>query len=110
MGWTGTYTNEDAATVVRQELEGGGMCRVLANRGAKWWLVESLKNGQVFAVVAYVRRNGSELLTKLVDESMGPFDHNYPLAWLSRLSPTDCKYSLEWREKVREYHAKKKSK
>lgn len=110
MGWTGTYTTEDAATVVRREIEYGGTCRVLANRGAKWWLVESTKTGEVFAVVALVKRHGRELMTKLIEESMGPHECGYPLAWLDRLSPTDSEYAVAWRERVREYHANKKAK
>lgn len=109
MGWTGTYTREDAVTVVRQEIESGGQCRVLANRGAKWWLVEVVKTGERFALVALVRRRGPELLTKLVEENMGPHECGYPLAWLDRLSPTDNEYALAWRERVRQHHAEKKS-
>jgi hypothetical protein len=114
MGWTGTYTTESAETLVRKEIEGGGYNRVLANRGAKWWLVQSVKTGTVFAVVALVQRRtagyyGTEVLTKLMDESEGPCHYGYPLAWLDRLSPAENQYSAEWREKVRAYHAAKKS-
>jgi hypothetical protein len=109
MGWTGIYTRESAESVIRRDMESGGMCRVLANRGAKYWLVENVKTGIRFAVVAEVKRRGGELVFKLVDESMGPFQHGYPLAWLDRLSPTDSEYALAWREKVRNHHANKKS-
>ena len=114
MGWTGTYTTERSEDLVRREIEGGGYNRVLADRGAKWWLVESVKTGTVFAVIALVKRrtvgyHGTEVLTKLMDESEGPCYYDYPLAWLDRLSPTDSEYVLAWREKVRAHHAAKKS-
>jgi hypothetical protein len=109
MGWTGTYTREDAVTVVRREIESGGYNRVLANRGAKWWLVESAKTGERFAVVALVKRRGNELLTKLMGEEEGPHECGYPLEWLPKLSPTDNEYAVGWRERVREYHTSKQS-
>lgn len=115
MGWTGTYTNASSESLVRTEIESGGHNRVLANRGAKYWLVENVKTGIVFAAIALVKRRsggyrGTEVLTKLMDETEGPCYYDYPLAWLDRLSPTDSEYALAWRDKVREHHASKKAK
>lgn len=110
MGWTGRYTNQSATDVVRDEIQYGGSNRVLANRGAKWWLVENVKTGTVFPVIALVKRRGGELLTKLMTDEEGPHECGYPLEWLPKLSPTDGEYAIQWRERVRKYHADKKAK
>lgn len=38
---------------------------------------------------------------KDVEETMGPFQINFPMAWLDLLSPTETKYALEWRAAVK---------
>lgn len=38
---------------------------------------------------------------KDVDETMGPFQINFPMAWLDLLSPTEARYALEWRAAVK---------
>jgi hypothetical protein len=106
MGWTGQYTSESAETVVREELTSGG-CRVIANRGARYWVMETPDGGTRFAVVAIVRRNGGELLTKIMTEDMGPYEAKFPVAFLSLLTETDSEYAIAWRQRVRDYHAKR---
>ncbi len=111
MGWTGTYTNESTESVVRAELEWGGHNRVIKNKGAKYWAVQNVKSGEVFAVVAYTKRRKdgyrTEVITKLCSEHDGPSDVGYPLALLRLLSPATEGYSAEWREKVVRHHASK---
>jgi len=109
MGWTGYYTNEPAESVVRRELTGEHF-RPIANRGAKYWVCENSKTGERVAVVVAVQRRNGELLTKVMDESMGPYDHNFPLSFLEMLTPTEYEYAQQWRERVRKHHADKKSK
>jgi hypothetical protein len=46
---------------------------------------------------------------KDVDESMGPCQTAFPLAWLDLLSPTDSQYALDWRKAVRERGEKLRS-
>ena len=38
---------------------------------------------------------------KDVDETMGPYQHDFPVSWLDLLSPIDSEYALEWRANVR---------
>ncbi len=109
MGWTGYYTTESAEEVVRKELTGDSY-RPTANRGAKYWVLENTKTGERVAVVALVQRRNGELFTKIVDETMGPYDHGFPLALLAMLTPTEYEYANAWRERVRQHHADKKSK
>ena len=106
MGWTGHYTNRPAEEVVREELSYNGYNTIVANRGAKYWVLE--RDGERFAVVVLVNRRDGMVYTKVMTEDMGPYDHAFPLAFLDLLSPTDSEYALNWRERVRAYHAEKK--
>lgn len=38
---------------------------------------------------------------KDVDETMGPYQTDFPVSWLDLLSPTDSQYAIEWRKAVR---------
>lgn len=106
MGWTGHYTNRPAEEVVREELSYNGYNTIVANRGAKYWVLE--RDGERFAVVVLVNRRDGMVYTKVMTEDMGPYDHAFPLAFLDLLSPTDSEFALNWRERVRTHHAKKK--
>ena len=111
MGWTGRFTNESSESVVRAELEWGNHNRIVKNKGAKYWAVQNVKSGEVFAVVALTKRRKdgyqTEVLTKLISDQEGPSDLGYPLALLKLLSPTTDEYAVEWRAKVVQYHAAK---
>lgn len=111
MGWTGyPYDRRKAVDIVRDELEGSRQhYRVLANSGAKYWVVEELATEKKFGVVALVERHNGDIYTKIVDETMGPNEVAFPLHMLNMLSETDSEYALNWRESVREYHAAKKT-
>lgn len=110
MGWTQQYTTRPAVDVVREQLIGdGSICKVVANSGAKYWVLENLSTGTRFGVVVIVRKTRDSITTKIVDESMGPYDHNFPLRFLDLLSPTDSEFAEMWRREVREHHAKKKA-
>jgi hypothetical protein len=108
MGWTTHYTNRPSVDVVREEMIGdGSKYQVVANRGAKYWVLEELETGERFAVVALVRKTRDSITTKIMTEYAGPNDSNFPVKFLDLLSDTDKEYALEWRERVREHHAKK---
>lgn len=47
---------------------------------------------------------------KGLSEDMGPCEVNCPLSLLNKASPVTEGYAVEWREKVRAYHAKRSSK
>ena len=46
---------------------------------------------------------------KGISEDMGPNEVDCPLHFLDKASPPTCEYARAWREDVRAYHAKKKS-
>jgi hypothetical protein len=110
MGWSYTYTTEKAEDYVRRELSWPeSRYEIVANRGAKYWLMREKETGRLTAVVALVRKSRGEIGTKIMGEDVGPADYGYPLAFLDRLSEAPNEYAAEWRQKVREHHAKKKA-
>ena len=46
-------------------------------------------------------KKGSAHGYKDVDETMGPYQHDFPVSWLDLLSPCDSEYAVSWRENVR---------
>jgi hypothetical protein len=111
MGWTGhTYDRRPAVDIVREELVGSGeRYKAVANSGAKYWVIQNTTTSERIAVVVLTRRSHGDLYTKVVDESMGPYDYNFPLRLLNMLGEPLGELSAEWREKVREHHAAKKA-
>ena len=108
MGWTGHYTNRPSEEVIREELSYGGYNTIVANRGARYWVLE--RDGERFAVVVLVNRRDGMVYTKVMTEDMGPYECAFPLSFLDLLSPTDNEYALNWRERVRKHHATKQAK
>lgn len=47
---------------------------------------------------------------KAMEESMGPCYYSCPLSYLDMVPCPDHEYAVEWREKVRHYHAKQRRK
>ena len=71
--------------------------------GNNMWAVQRTKEGVVFACL-YLMQGGrnKDWGYKDVDETMGPYQHDFPVSWLDLLSPCDSEYSISWRKKVRE--------
>lgn len=74
------------------------------------------KTGTVFMFVSRCGYRGStsddfgrEFVYRMDDESVGPVDAKCPLRMLEGLSPPCNEYAAEWRQRVRDYHASKKS-
>lgn len=107
MGWLfGHYTR---ASLV-EHLTNGNDVKTLKRcfRGNNMWAVQETKDGIVFACL-YMLRGTPSIKNdpcnwgyKDVDETMGPYQTDFPVSWLSLLSPTDSEYALKWREAVRE--------
>ena len=72
--------------------------------GNNMWAVQRTKDGITFACLYLIKgRNESRdgWGYKDVDETMGPYDHNFPVSWLDLLSPIDSEYAVAWRAAVR---------
>ena len=107
MGWTGVCDRRPAVDIVRDELTSGNEWTIVANRGAKYWVLE--KGDTRLAVTVLTRREDGWLYTKVIDEDMGPYDYNFPVRFLDLLDEPRTEFASEWREKVREHHASKKA-
>ena len=77
-------------------------------KGNNMWAVQEAPNGITFAVLylikgpAYGNKNDRDGWGyKDVDETMGPYKHDFPVSWLDLLSPVESEYAVEWRERVR---------
>ena len=73
--------------------------------GNNMWAVQRTKDGITFACLYLIKgRNESRdgWGYKDCDETMGPYDHNFPVSWLDLLSPIESEYANEWRKRVRE--------
>jgi hypothetical protein len=90
--------------------------------GNNLWTVQEAKrtdNGEtiVFACLyklsgpAFGRKTGDPCAWgyKDIDETMGPYETSFPVAWLDLLSPTESEYALNWRAAVRARGEKIKS-
>jgi hypothetical protein len=106
MGWTGTFTDAPAAELITDELEYGGRHRVI-KRSGRYYAVEDIATGEVFAVVGLSSRREGWVYTKLVDEGMGPNERACPKSILNLLTPTDSEYAKNWREECRQELARK---
>lgn len=76
-----------------------------------WYLVHNKAHDKIFIGLDLMAGSGRQCQShgwgyKDMDESAGPYQLNCPLGYLDQASePTG--YAIEWREKVREYHAKR---
>jgi hypothetical protein len=113
MGWTyGWKTKGELVAHLIQEREG---FRTVAHKSTSTGLyaVHELKwaNGewQRFIAVYLIERQGGDWGYKDMEESMGPYVYDCPLAFLDMVPEPVNGYAKEWREKVRAYHATKAS-
>lgn len=103
MGWLfGWNTRKE---LVDHLCEGNGV-KTLKRcfKGNNMWAVQQTEDGLVFAVLYLIKgRNESRdgWGYKDVDETMGPYQHDFPVSWLDLLSPCDSEYAVSWRENVR---------
>ena len=111
MGWTGQqHDGRPTAEIVTEEIEWHSADqpqrhRVVARSG-KYYAVETIATGDVWALVALSNRDKYWVYTKLVDETMGPYNYDCPKRILDLLTelPDEAGYdhAREWREKCRE--------
>lgn len=107
MGWLfGHYTRK---SLVDHLCYGNGV-ETLKRKfvGNNMWAVQRTKEGITFACLYLIK--GNPRVTddpcnwgyKYVDETMGPYQYDFPVSWLDLLSPTDSENAKAWRQAVRE--------
>ena len=82
--------------------------RVVGNN--VWQLVLYKPTGRKLITLDLIaKERGGGWGYKSLDEGMGPVEVNCPLSLLNKASPVTEGYAVEWREKVRAYHARRKT-
>lgn len=82
--------------------------RVVGNN--VWQLVLHKPTGRKLITLDLIaKERGGGWGYKGLDEDMGPCEVNCPLSLLNKASPVTEGYAVEWREKVRAYHARRKT-
>lgn len=113
MGWT--YSEAwPTATAMRDELRRGFGDRLLGdattNYGRHYYAAIKPPDGPATMFVALLDKDGKGWWGyKDMDESMGPYVHDCPLALLDKLGEPPNEWAAKWRDKVRAYHARRKA-
>lgn len=82
--------------------------RVVGNN--VWQLVLHKPTGRKLITLDLIaKERGGGWGYKGLSEDMGPVEVNCPLSLLNKASPVTEGYAVEWREKVRAYHARRKT-
>ena len=78
--------------------------------GNNFWFLFKNPDGKIVIGLTLMKGGGanSGWGEKGMDETWGPNEVNCPLSYLDEASPAEG-YAIEWREKVRAYHAAKKA-
>lgn len=102
MGSIGTYVAKGTPTKkVVEDVTGTPMLASATKNGVFYGVFESAQDGRKMAFVSPIHRNRGEVIVKLQDETMGPYDAECPDRLLDMLDPTDNAHATEWREKCR---------
>lgn len=116
MGWDfGVYSMKEMKKQSREAIIKMG-AKLIAEKteGRNWWRVIELKNGERIISLHLTKQEKRYGQTwtgyKALTESMGPCEVNCPLEFLAMVPEPNSQYSKQWREEVRQYHAKKQAK
>jgi hypothetical protein len=84
-------------------------CKILqcSIKGRIAYLACKVNTGQVFGIVLHLQTLDGQKGYKPIEETGGPLDFDAPASLIKKLSPTDNKNALEWREKCLAQASKK---
>ena len=114
MGWTGTYNvvwkngRIDRKATLEAIIDGwfkNGKNTLLKGSlvGTTYYAaVRTEATQEVWGLVVLTSTQGAEFCYKEMDETEGPNYYGCPASILNLLTPTDCKWAQEWREKCRQ--------
>jgi hypothetical protein len=114
MGWLFLYEKRSRKEMLehlrRPERYGqdNELLRSVAVGNNHWYLCKHKSTDKVWIGLDLMKGSRADRCWgyKDIDESMGPCEVNCPLSFLDKASEPEG-YAIEWRQKVREYHAKK---
>jgi hypothetical protein len=121
MGWTGSYEWTSATAVhaeLLDQLTRSGFTvlgKAATSYGRNFYVAIEKPDVPATMFVAIVSggratgRRGDDIMWgyKDMDESMGPYEYDCPLALLDKLGPPPNEWAANWREKVRAFHARR---
>ena len=123
MGWTGQeHDGRPSHEIVTEEIEWHQADqpqrhRVVARAG-RYYAIETIETGDVWGLVALIERDKYWVYTKLVDETMGPYERECPKRILDMLTPLpegdsdpegEHNYAAQWRRDCYAYAEHKKT-
>ena len=82
-------------------LESDGKFQVITqnSKGKEFYAaVKNLETDKTFGLVVLITKEGDEIGYKEMDESSHPFYYGATKKLISKLSPTDSEYAIEWRK------------
>lgn len=110
MGWTSYHVS--GRIDKKKEAEKQLSCKVVksAVKGNTWYGACELGDGQIIGAVILMHTNSKDYYNfsyKIVEESMGPCESECPESILKLLTPTENEWANQWRDRCREYNARK---
>lgn len=117
MGWLFTYdirTRKELLDYLRRPERYGEHLELLRSTSVgnnHWYLCRDKRDGKVWIGLDMMQgggRTGHGWGWKDLSEDMGPVEVNCPLSYLDAASEPEG-YAIEWRERVRAYHAARKA-
>lgn len=113
MGWDFS-AEHNKRVFVQDMLQDTGMYRVVAHRliGNHLWVITEYKETGEKSIYLYLLsyRRDSGWGSKRIHESAHPYYYDCPLSFLDKVDPSEYEDTVEWRQKVREFHQKKNEK
>ncbi len=118
MGWLfscdPSFKRADQVAKFRQPGYWNEGTKLLADRvvGNHYWAAIETPKGEKFVFLALMQGGGRDMGWGYKDmtEHCGPYHHDCPLSLLEMTDEPTEGYAVEWRKRVREFHANKKAK
>ncbi len=112
MGWTGDYrwVGKTAKEIITDDLSDNSEILRIEGSGVCSLAIKNKKTGEVWGLVALIKRYPNEVVLKLIDETCGPCEAKASAKLIGMLSPTEHEYALGWRERCLKQASKPKIK
>lgn len=116
MGWTGTHREKGLSHLdfFREEFGSNSVVAASSVGSTVYLAYQYTRDGKPTDIGALVvltrweRDDWHNFWYKDMSESSGPYNAKCPEQILNMLSPTNCEYSLEWRDRCRKYNEERR--
>lgn len=112
MGWLFGYHN---TTQIKNELNAARsnlklVAQRVTNYGRHIWSLYETNEGERFINLDLCSKHDGEWGYKDMDETMGPYYYDCPVAMIDMAGPTPHKTAQDWRDNVLKFHARRSRK